>query len=89
MKQTNTDSLGQIIDRLCENAAQQKNDELRGIASVGKDHFVIFSRVYMNRFVGLKTVVLEVNATDGRQVCGRIIPRLLTMIPNVKQYTIP
>lgn len=36
VKQIKEEHLIQIIDRLGEYAAQQKNDELRGIASVGK-----------------------------------------------------
>lgn len=36
VKQIKEENLLQIIDRLSEFASQQKNDELRGIASIGK-----------------------------------------------------
>lgn len=44
MKQINNDHLMLIIDRLGEHASQTKNDELRGIASVGKKK----SRIHMH-----------------------------------------
>lgn len=40
VKQIKEDHLTQIIDRLNEYASQQKNDELRGIASIGTVLFI-------------------------------------------------
>lgn len=36
-----------------------------------------------NAFAGLKTVVSEVDASKGNQVCTQIIPKLLTTVQNV------
>jgi len=85
VKQIKEQNLLHIIDRLSEYASQQKNEELRGIASVGKPfNSARYMSRQLTRCVGLKTVVSEVDSIRGNQVCTRIFPKLLTTMQNVR-----
>jgi hypothetical protein len=79
----------EVIDQLSNFAAQQKNDELRGIASIGKSiglvqwQIVIIWVLTLENCIGLKTVIVEITPNRASNVCKRIIPRLLQQLENV------
>ena len=85
----------EVIDQLSNFAAQQKNDELRGIASIGnsmacsggKSSECGFS--HLVPYIGLKTVIVEITPNRASNVCKRIIPRLLQQLENVSLPLMP
>lgn len=74
-----------VVDKLIDFSGGS-DDELRDIASLGKELNLRYSRCINRRVIALKTITSEL-PLDGKiaeKACGKLSPKLMTQIQNVK-----